>query len=214
MSTTSKRQETSKDYGKPKLRAFAMVMAAALLVYGATVPFDALSFQPVGGDDALAVLGRLVLIALFVERAMEVLVELWRGAEKNRKKHEIDRIQNALDEASTDSPERDDLEVELEIASEDLNDWRAVTTRIALWSGFLFGLLVSVAGVRALQALFSLPEESTQHVLFQGLDVLLTAALISGGSEGIHKVMNVYKTFMEASKEKIENTARRSDRMK
>jgi len=208
VNTISKPNETSKDYGKPKLRAVAMIMAVALLVYGATAPFDALSFQPVGGDDALSVLGRLVLIALFVERAMEVLVELWRGAEKNRKKHEIERIQKALDEVSINAPGRNELEAELDIASEDLNDWRAVTTRIALWSGFLFGLLVSIAGVRGLEALFSTPDESMQTTLFQGLDILLTAALISGGSEGIHKITNVYKTFMEASEKKIDAAAR------
>jgi hypothetical protein len=212
MSTIIKPTETSKDYGKPRLRAFAMVVAAALLVYGTTTPFDALSFQPSGGDNALAVLGRLVLIALFVERAMEVLVELWRGAEKNRKKHEVDRIQKALGDASIDSQGRNKLEVDLDMASEDLSDWRAVTTRIALWSGFLFGVLISIAGVRAMQALFSAaPEGSTQLMLFQGLDILLTAALISGGSEGIHKMTSVYKTFMEASEKKIEASARRSE---
>ena len=164
MSTISKPRETNEDYGKPKLRAFAMVMAAALLVYGATIPFGALSFQPPGGDNALAVLGRLMLIALFVERAMEVLVELWRGAEKNRKKHEVDRIQKAFDEEPVVSQGRNRLEAELDAASEHLNDWRAVTTRIALWSGFLFGLLISIAGVRALQVLFSTPVEGSTHI--------------------------------------------------
>lgn len=206
MSTKSK---TSEDYGKPKLRAVAIAMAVILLAYGAGSPFGALSFQPVGGDDALAVLGRLVLIALFVERGMEVLVELWRGAETNRKKHEVDRIEKAIEGASNDPQEESELEGEREAASEDLHHWKAVTTRIALWSGFLFGLLISIAGVRALDSLFSTPVDATQVVFFKGVDILLTAALISGGSEGIHRVMTVYKTFMEASERKLRDTKSR-----
>ena len=46
-------------------------------------------------------------------------------------------------------------------------------------------------------------------MIFQGLDILLTAALISGGSEGIHKMMNVYKSFMEVTEKKIQDSARR-----
>lgn len=190
-------------YEKPILRAVAIAAALGLLVLGAFSSFKGLSFQSESGDKALDVLGRLVLIALFVERGIEVFVELWRGAIKNKKKHNINFLEKEKSLIKGNVKEEKALQNKVRELSEDLHFYQAITIRISLWTSFLFGLMVSVSGVRALNPLLSSPTENTQGMLFQGVDILLTAALISGSSEGIHNIMTVLKRFMEGSESKI-----------
>lgn len=40
---------------------------------------------------------------------------------------------------------------------------------------------------------------TTQGIAFRFLDVALTGALIAGGSEGIHKITQVFTTFLEVT---------------
>lgn len=199
----------SNPYEKPWLRMAALAGAAVLVAFGATSSFEGLSFQPENGDNALNVLGRLILIALFVERGIEVFVGLWRGAAKNQKKHKIDMCMEERKRVKGNIEEEKRLQDKLNKLTEDLGLYTTITVRIALWSGFLIGLLVSIAGVRALQPLFSHPVGETQAILFHGVDILLTASLISGGSEGIHKIVNVFQRFMEETERKAKG--RKSD---
>ena len=191
--------ETSNPYEKPVLRAAAIVAAVVLIVIGTFSSFKGLSFQSDSGDKALDVLGRLILIALFVERGIEIFVELWRGSKKNKKKHTM----KILKEKFSGDMENPSYKKDSHELSEKLHFYQAVTMRISLWMSFLFGLIMSISGVRALDPLLSSPVGGTQEILFRGVDILLTAALISGGSEGLHKIMTVFKRFMEESDRKI-----------
>lgn len=193
----------SRSYEKPTLRSAAIVAALVLIIFGALSSFKGLSFQSESGDDALSVLGRFVLIALFVERGIEVFVELWRGASKNKIKHDIEVLKEERMGVKENPEEEKVIQNKVRELSEDLHFYQAVTMRISLWMGFLFGLLVSISGVRALDPLLSSPIGDAQGILFQGVDILLTASLIAGGSEGIHKIMTVYKRFMEGSEKRI-----------
>lgn len=190
-------------YEKPELRAFAIAIALVLIVLAAGLPFDRLSFAIESGNTPLNVLARLVLVSLFIERGTEVFVELWRGSQKDFKKHSIELVQQHLQTGIHDIYEQHQLQEDLRLKSEDLHQYQAITKRVALWTGFLFGLLISLAGVRALSSLFSMPATQDQMVLFRSLDVILTAGLISGGSEGIHQIMTFYKKFIEASERKM-----------
>lgn len=191
--------KTRNPYEKPWLRTAALAAALMLVTLGAYLSFDGLSFQPESGDNALNVLGRLTLIALFVERGIEVFVELWRGGSKSWKKHQLEELAEEKERVKGDVEEERRLQDRLNKLDEDLHLYQVITTRISLWAGFLFGLLMGIAGVRALQPLFTRPVGETQQILFQGVDILLTASLISGGSEGIHKIVSVFKRFIEES---------------
>jgi hypothetical protein len=200
--------DNSNPYEKPIHRAVAIIAALILVVLGTFSPFAGLSFQPESGDSALSVLGRLVLIALFVERGIEVFVELWRGASKNKKKNDIKTLNEEKGRIKGNLEEEKRIQNKIDKLSEDLHFYQAITARISLWTGFMFGLLVSISGVRALNSLMTSPIGDTQGMLFQGVDIVLTAALISGGSEGIHKIMTVYKSFMEGSEKRIKERER------
>ena len=66
--------------------------------------------------------------------------------------------------------------------------------------------MVSAVGFRSLQTLVdpaslaALP--GVQRFIFGLLDVFLTGGLIAGGSDGIHKIAQVFYDFMDATAER------------
>lgn len=120
-----------------------------------------------------------VLMALLIERALEVFLTSWRGAEAAR-----------LALRAADGPS-------------DLAGYKARTQRIAFLAGTTLGVIVAALGVRVLELLMdpvrfaALP--ATQPTLFHVADVLLTGAILGGGADGLHKLVSVFTNFMEAT---------------
>ncbi|NDJ23162.1 hypothetical protein GS682_16265 [Nostoc sp. B(2019)] len=82
--------------------------------------------------------------------------------------------------------------------------YKSDTRIIALWTSLLFGLLISAIGIRSIEPLVVIDSDnSMQVILFRCLDALLTGGLIAGGSEGIHKLIQVFIDFMEATSKQI-----------
>ena len=135
---------------------------------------------------ALVQLGILYVIALFVERSLEVLIKAWRQGGKSRLKEKA--------RAAEDSRK---AEVESE-----LQEYRAGTQRRALLLGLTLGFMVSLSGVRLLGAIFELGDATApfQQAVFQFTDVILTAGLIGGGSATIHELMALIDDFLKASR--------------
>jgi hypothetical protein len=79
--------------------------------------------------------------------------------------------------------------------------YRAETKEFALLVGFFFGILASLAGVRALHGLLDItqyPPGTAPGTLFTVADVLITGAMLAGGSEGIHRMANAFNGFMDS----------------
>lgn len=150
---------------------------------------NALTFQeapPVG-----SVLAALFTISLFLERSLEVFINTWRSAGRTR-------VENQVKKASDGAKEE---------AAERLSSYKTDTQILALWTSFAFGLFISAVGIRTMQSLVTAESlnglSSNQLNLFHVADVLLTGGLISGGSEGIHKLTQVFTDFMEASSARL-----------
>lgn len=109
----------------------------------------------------------LFVVALFFERALAVINDLLFGKEQQ------------LDAAFFASGDR------TELAEANFKE----ATRLAV--GFLFGLLVSGAGPRTLEALLDLPPlgsaspklSDSHRTLFYGVDIVLTAGLLRAGAK-------------------------------
>jgi len=180
---------------------------------------EPVAFKDFGTTEVAQLLTSLLLVALFLERALEVFVTTWRGpgaAELDRQvrqcadqKAQLEQRPEAQREALQSA--RDAAMAALEHAEQEKSQYKSQTQRIALWSGLTLGLLISAAGLRTLQALVD-PEAlsrlpKTQVVVFHLVDVLLTGGLIAGGSEGIHKLTQVYSNFMEATAQRAKGEA-------
>ncbi|MBE9050203.1 hypothetical protein IQ243_07205 [Nostocales cyanobacterium LEGE 11386] len=84
--------------------------------------------------------------------------------------------------------------------------YKSDTRIIALWTSLLFGFLMSGIGIRSIEPLIVININSPiQIVIFRCLDALLTGGVIAGGSEGIHKLIQVFINFIEATSKQIKN---------
>ena len=170
----------------------------ALLVLGLAVVVVSLgdSLKPIGTKEgeapfltALTQLGILYIVALFVERSLEVLIKAWRQGGKSRLEEEA---RSAADDAKAE-------------AGKALEEYRAGTQRRALLVGLTLGILVSLSGVRLLGPIFefSVTEGwSFQQAVFQFTDIIVTAGLIAGGSATIHELMALVDDFLRTSRKR------------
>jgi len=103
----------------------------------------------------------------------------------------------------------DELDEEMAKLSENKqkrSQYKSQTRKIALWTALFFSLLISAAGVRSLDGLVqSTGLNSIQQIVFRCLDTLLTGGLIAGGSDGIHKVTQVFTTYFEETRNGFTN---------
>lgn len=142
---------------------------------------------------ALTQLGILYVVALFVERSLEVLMKAWRQGGKSR-----------LEEAVRSAEE--DAKGEAEKA---LEEYRTGTQRRALLAGLTLGVMVSVSGVRLLAPIFESGVSggwSFQQAVFQFTDIVVTAGLIAGGSKSIHELMALVDDFLKASRRRAKES--------
>lgn len=138
---------------------------------------------------ALTQLGILYIVALFVERSLEVLIKAWRQGGKSRLEESARSAENAA-------------KAEAEKA---LEEYRAGTQKRALLVGLTLGILVSLSGVRLLGPIFEFGVTdgwSFQQAVFQFTDIIVTAGLIAGGSATIHELMALVDDFLKASRKR------------
>jgi hypothetical protein len=131
----------------------------------------------------------LLVAALLVERVLDVFLTIWRAP-----------TSEAIETEAKQQPQASAERAEKEKA---LQARKAGTRTIAMWSALLIGTLVSAAGLRSFswfvdaEVIAELP--AAQSSLFIGIDILLTAGVIAGGSDGIHKIAEVLRNFLKTS---------------
>lgn len=98
-----------------------------------------------------------------------------------------------------------------DVESKALLPFEARTRRISTWIGLVVGMLVSAVGFRFLgqivsvDAIDSTDGKSLQYPFFIAADVLLTGAVLAGGSKLIHQIFSLYESFMDLTQDKLAN---------
>ena len=155
-----------------------VVLVASLLAVAVFTP-GLIPFAPITLTDVVNVITPLFLVALFIERGLEVFLTSWRAGESKRR------------EDNKDAP--------------GLREHKIVTPRIAFLAGTAIGVVISALGVRALQPLLyadlfpGADGVQFQERAFMAMDVLLTGMLLGGGADGLHKLVSVFTNFMDAT---------------
>jgi hypothetical protein len=155
-------------------------------------------------NDVSRIVTTMLLISLFLERALEVLISTWRGPRTTE-------LERAVDDAKQEFTQDSAKKPALDAAQKTLSAYKNNTRRLALWVSLLIGLMVSGVGVRGLQPLvvtesFAQLPANQMHV-FRIMDVLLTGGLIGGGSDGIHKVLQVFLDYTDKTRSRIKTSA-------
>lgn len=185
---------------------FPLALLIGLLFLAVTGAPLVLEFKENYLEEAQRLIASLFIVAVFVERALEVFVVTWRGPHTNELDSEITFLseQLAIETQKSGGAKTDELtriENELKRKQRERITYKSDTQRMALWGGLLLGVLIGTAGLRVLSALLANLDKLTglQAIVFRVTDVLLTGGLLAGGSDGIHKIYKVYSEFMDAT---------------
>lgn len=152
------------------------ILALSVFPWGDHPP---LAFQDETLKAGLAVATALLVVTLFVERSMAAFNALIFGEKERRAM--LTLWANANDEEAAN-------------ALVEVMKWKE---RLRLLLAFGAGLFVATAGVRTLAGLFKLTKDPT--ALFHNVDILLTAGLIAGGSNGLAFLIQALKAVIQAN---------------
>ncbi|MEZ4449078.1 MAG: hypothetical protein R3B09_06330 [Nannocystaceae bacterium] len=170
---------------------------AFLAVTAALTPLP-LTFRDFEPSDTLRTLTALFTISLVLERALEVFVSTWRTPDMRVICLASKRARKRMKEAQASGDA-----AEIKAATESLRrretaeqEYRTGTHIFALRLGFILGILVSTVGIRTFEGLLAPGALSAatqaQSIAFRAVDVLMTGGVIAGGSEAIHKLIQLF----------------------
>ncbi len=210
--------------------AVLLVLAIVATALGfKELQFDSTSFGQIG-----TLLLTVALVAIVIERSVEVYVAKRYDPEKVRVRRPLTRAEAKLAKAEqTLSEERERRHGSSRAASEEdetymrelvqnvhgahagldeadeqtwlpLSKVHAGKLRAASFLSLAFGAVASFSGVRVLgqfvpmkdgQLVGALAESALQLDAFRVTDALLTALLLAGGADGIHKMISSFRSF-------------------
>jgi hypothetical protein len=177
--------------------------AAALVgvvIFCTGLRWDGLTFN-VKVTGIAGLLAPVAFAAAVVERAVEILISPWRDTGANKLQKKLNAIQVRPDDAQKAA--------DLKAASEQLDEYRGATQQYAFAVSLVLSMCASIAGVRALEPFLDPGKFSDlskahpgQYLFFLGVDVALSAALLAGGADGVHSVVNAVTSFFDATADK------------
>lgn len=144
----------------------------------------------------------LILASAFIERAVEILVSPWRDTGASKLEKRVAAIKTSIVDAVTAQQKAS----ELGEASDRLDDYRGQTQRYAFAVSLAMSTCAAIVGVRGFWPFVDHTAFTTlghaQQVAFSTLDVGLSAALLAGGADGLHSIVNAVTSFFDATADK------------
>ncbi|MGC2639810.1 MAG: hypothetical protein WA294_21685 [Acidobacteriaceae bacterium] len=168
------------------------------------------------------ILAPLLLTALFIERAVEVIVSAWRDEGADQRANAVKTAKRSAAAIATQ-----------DAAVGELTRYKGKTKRYALALALVLGASAAIVGVRALWpfvddangkfAAASIVTDKTSgkstenpsvgnpinadenkdlKSAFITVDILLSALLLAGGASGIHSIMSAFTSFFDATAQK------------
>lgn len=137
----------------------------------------------------------LFLVALLIERSLEVFLTTLRGPEAANLQRKVDKATQFAAADPTQLPK-------VQEAQDALATYKSVTQQIAMPVALVLGLLISAIGVRCLGNLVAdniFKDHPLQKEWFTCSDVLLTGALVGGGSDFVHQFITSLTDFINKS---------------
>lgn len=193
------------------LLAAAVGYAVSILTYTVRID-DKVTFEQVS-----QLMTSLFFVAVLMERFVEIFMTIWRGEKHKAIQQTIESFEDDLKEEhvklkapTLTSKERKQileltnrLEADIKNGRRDLTEHESKTTVLSLRASFAVGVIISLAGIKALNVLFDADAlKGLQAIFFRTVDVIITGGLLAGGSKLINSVMKVFEDFMAATSEK------------
>jgi len=160
-------------------------------------------FLPINNKAYLTVFAVLFTVALFVERAVEVIMLVLRDGDAQPLQDKVDNAQDKFDELKIINPQNTPSRGELEAAQQALTEYKGHTKEYAMRIAFVLSMVASMAGVRAFSIILN--GYPVYNYFFTTMDIVVTGAVLAGGSEPIHQMANVLNDFMGALSAKAQS---------
>jgi hypothetical protein len=155
--------------------------------------------------NVLSAMSPLLLTAGFIERAVEVVISPWRDTGAAKLANKVDALRTQIPASEPNA---------IAAADSAFQEYKGQTQRYAFGVSLSFSLAAAYVGVRAL---WPFVEHSrfeklshSQQWMFVVVDMVLTAALLAGGADGIHSVINAFTTFFNTTAQKAQQSANAS----
>jgi hypothetical protein len=163
----------------------ALAIVAIVLVAMTTNP-DLLRFWPFSATDFVQMMTPLILVALFVERALEIVIKGLYGQGEEMLRHQAKA-----------NPAMEAHRVQ----------YKAHTRKVAFTTALLMCIAIAAVGVRALGQLVDPAVletlTGTQRAVFASIDIMLTGTLLAGGADGLHKLVTLFTNTLDAQNAKL-----------
>jgi len=195
----------SKNQGLRAFKAFLfilviLILALTIIYYPKNVPF-----WQFNASDVVILLVSLFLIATFIERAVEVVIVVWRDKDKKEIENVIETERKKSELRAKEGTRI--ITQEEEKAVNEYVSYKADTKSLAMPLAFAMGIIISALGIKSLQPLVDPAIFKTltvlQKSLFTGIDTLITGALLGGGSKGIHEIIEAFLNTVEKYRENL-----------
>ena len=205
-----------------------------ILVFARIAKWDALPLN-LDPKNIVGLLGPITLAAAFIERAVEVVISPWPDPDASRLVNKLDQAKKhavlttltatvtttaatvaaldpALKQAAQDSTDAaHQATADASSADATITSYRGVTKKYTYAISLLLGMFVAYCGVRGLTNLCGTNAFSNAHdgqkLMFNIVDVVLTAAVLAGGANGIHSIVNAVTTFADVTSDKTQQSA-------
>jgi len=169
--------------------------------------------DPIG--DLTSVFATLILASLFLERAIEVFLSAWRSGDADTKDQAIMELATKIEARVSAGEPHADLKGEtdqLDALRMQRVKYSADSREIAQWLGLGMGVMIAFVGVRVLGNIVTPPAPAGgfQMKAFIVVDILLTGAVLAGGSDAINKIMKLYNSFMTGTEKKATANAQKA----
>jgi hypothetical protein len=202
------------------LFACTVILIVVILWNPMTLPF-----MEVTTADIVTLLMSLGLIASIIERAVEVILAVTRAKDKrvlrtqaviarNSRQEILEEYKNLTAKARTMQETGDqgqqmrDAKAELALMTtqvkknaKDLAIYTGNTKILSMIYAFTMGIIASALGIRVLEPLVDpivfKQLQGFHKSIFYGFDVLITGALLGGGSNGIHKILDMFLSWSD-----------------
>jgi hypothetical protein len=192
------------DFSITSIRGIAVLVPVGGVILALRMHPSNAHFHQLPEENVIGLLTGLIVIALFIERAVEVFLTPLRGTTCLKMTRQMNNEKDVRRKENPDSAS------ELSDTERQLLDFKGQTRTIAYLIGLALGMAISASGVRGLSSLL---DAKDCCAFFKALDVLLTGALLAGGADGLHRIATVFTSYMDksaanAKSAQLENTNR------
>ncbi len=205
----NKEQKDNKERNKFSwIGVAAIIIACIIVIFAVVLHLRDIPFGPYDTGDIVMMLLMMSFIALIIERAVEVVMIVLRKAGEKELQDKVNELEKQL-------KEKGECDNSLPDAEAELRNYKANTCICALSLLFVLGIIISAIGLRVLLPLVNMAVfkdiSSRQKTIFNVIDIVLTGALLGGGSKGIHEIVEGvlnsaewYRDFVKHKRKKLD----------